>query len=125
MQEESITSTSPVKSKGTWPLPTTEQNAAADNTISFVSSSSNYTSFKTNIQDCSSPYIGNSRKQFFANTLRNGSKCVVFNSHPLKGKKFNNLDVLLDKRLTVLLIIFTSIIILYKMVIVSSEYSVG
>lgn len=101
--------------------------AAADNSQCIVSSSSNFASFNLHIAACSSPYIvsstdGVNRENLINRNGRNIFLADTLNGKNFKGNKLSNSDVLLDKRLTALLFLSASIIILYKMVIVTSKY---
>lgn len=106
--------------------------AAGDKTNSIVSSSSNFSSFNLHITACSSPYTiqqgVNNRHQTFNNSNihhQNGRKLIgrnLFHTEHLKANKLSNLGVLLDKRLIAFLVLFVSIIVFYKMVIVTSKY---
>lgn len=111
--------------------------ANANDNTNCVSSSSNLSSFNLHITACSSPYTPSvnscSRQTSNRNNHHqhhNGLNHLrgkldgrnLFNTEHFKANKLSNLGVLLDKRLIALLVLFVSIIVFYKMVIVASKY---
>lgn len=114
---------------------TSRSNITNDNTNCIVSSSSNFSSFNLHINACSSPIyaqnINSKQKQISSNVrhYHNSRNCLtdklngrnLFYSEHFKTNKISNLGVLLDKRLVALLVLFVSIIVFYKMVIVTGE----
>lgn len=111
------------------------ESFGSDNTNGFAVCS-NFSSFDLHLTACSSPYtnsINNSIPQpsdfqshntksnyIFSDELKNRN--TVLNGQQFAANKLKNLDVLLDKRLIALLVLFVAVIVLYKMVIVTSEY---
>ncbi|KAM7343287.1 uncharacterized protein ACRADG_010378 [Cochliomyia hominivorax] len=120
---------------------TSNATAGDNNSNCIVSSSSNFSSFNLHITACSSPYtqsVNNcgSRQASNINSniqyqQRNGQKYLtgklkgrnLFQTQDFKANKLINLGVLLDKRLIALLAFFVSIIVFYKMVIVTMPYA--
>lgn len=109
-----------------------EANASSsDNPNCIVSSSSNFSSFNLHITACSSPYTtcinscsrqpNHMHHQQYNGRKLNGRNFFDTAEH-FKANKLSNLGVLLDKRLIALLVLFVSIIVFYKMVIVTSKY---
>lgn len=142
MSDESILFSSTPATHNQTSSNTANTVAAGDKTNCIVSSSSNFSSFNLHITACSSPYttqqaVNNrgSREEKFNSNIhhqnQNGSKYLrgkligrnLFHTEHLKANKRSNLGVLLDKRVIALLVLFVSIIVFYKMVIVTSKYS--
>ena len=136
MGEETLLTFSVAAAEATADLNSTScSNITNDNTNCIVSSSSNFSSFNLHINACSSPnYAQNinfKQKQINSNIRHhhNSRNCLtdklnggnIFYSEHLKTNNISNLGVLLDKGLVAILVLFVSIIVFYKMVIVTGE----